>query len=393
MEDKRFTSAISKNPEWRQALKEVTAKVKKELGGASCDLAVFFVSESYDSFSAQTFLKQLSDLLPYRVLIGCNSSGVIGNVSEIEMEPAVTLLGMHLPDIKLYPFYISGDQSASVDGGNDLIQLLDIYPTDKPRFLCLADPGSTDIGKLLQGFNEGYKGLPVVGGLASGGVMGAPNWLALNGRVVHEGAVGVALVGSIEFEVIVSQGCRPIGKPYIVTRAENNVLFELAGRPALVVVRELLEGLSAKDRTLAEQSLCVGLVMNEKQTAFKRGDFLIRNIVGFDPDAGSLMIGALLKVGQTLQFQLRDAETSSEDLRVLLEKMPGEHNGHPQGGILVSCCGRGKSLYGQPNHDAAAIQAARGPLPLAGFFANGEIGPIGSKNYVHGFTSSLVILK
>jgi small ligand-binding sensory domain FIST len=316
---------------------------------------------------------------------------VISGRTEVEMEPAVSMLAMHLPGVRLFPFYVSGDDTASLKKGQDLLKTLDIYPNDRPKFLCLADPMTADVTRLLDAFNDGYRGLPVVGGLASGGVMGAANWLCLNGRVYRDGAVGVAMTGDIEFETVVSQGCRPIGKPFVMTRAEGNVLYELAGRPALAVIRELIEALSPKDRSLAEHSLSVGIAMDEKKMEFKRGDFLIRNIMGFDPDNGSLMIGAILKVGQTLQFQLRDAETSDEDLKHLLAN--GTHADAPRGGILVSCCGRGRNFYGHPDHDAAAIQGMRGPLPLTGFFANGEIGPIGAKNYVHGYTSSLVILR
>ncbi len=391
MEAKAFAGALSKSVSWREAVKETVMKIKKDLNGRSADLVLCFVSETYEGFDPQVFVKALSDQLPYRVLIGCNSSGVIAGDKEVEMEPAFSLIAMHLPGVKLYPFSLSPDQTAALAKPGALINFLDVYPTDHPKFLLLADPATADIMHLLQGFNDGYKGLPVVGGMASGGVMGATNWLCLNDRVVLEGAVGVAMTGDIEFEVIVSQGCRPVGKPYIITRAEDNVLYELAGHSALEVVRELLDDLSPRDRQLAEHSLSVGLVMNEQQTAFKRGDFLIRNIVGFDPESGALMIGAHLKVGQTMQFQVRDAQTSSEDLRGLLEKLHAG-NGHPKGGILVSCCGRGRGFYGKPDHDAAAIQAVRGPMPLAGFFANGEIGPIGQKNYVHGYTSSLVIL-
>ena len=269
---------------------------------------------------------------------------------------------------------------------------MDVYPTDKPRFICLADPITSDVNKFLHAVNDGYKGLPVVGGLASGGVMNMPNWLCLNNNVYTEGMIGVAMTGDIEFDIVVSQGCRPIGKPYVITRADNNVLFELAGRSSLQVVRELLQELPEEDRLLAEQSLSVGLVMNEQKTSFKRGDFLIRNIMGFDPETEALMIGANLKIGQTLQFQIRDADTSSEDLKIMLEKLK-DSNGSPKGGVLVSCCGRGQNFYGHPHHDARAIQNSQGPLPLTGFFANGEIGPIGQKNYVHGYTSSLVIFR
>jgi small ligand-binding sensory domain FIST len=391
MSEKIFSSALSTQKDWQKAVKELATKVSKDLDGKPCDLLVFFVSEAFDNFDAEAFTAELGAAIPSTDFIGCNSSGVIGNKSEVEMEPAISVLAMHLPDVKLASFYIPAEDASNFANGNELINFLDIFPTDKPHFICLADPMTTDIMKLLNAFNDGYKGLPIVGGLASGGVVGAPNWICLDKKVYKEGAVGVALTGNIEYEVIVSQGCRPIGQPLVVTKAEDNVLYELAGRPALQVVKELLEGLPSKDRTLAEQSLSVGLVMNEKQNAFKRGDFLIRNLMGFDPDSGALVIGAHLKIGQTMQFQLRDAATSSEDLQILLEKSHPLPSG-PKGGILVSCCGRGKNFYGAPHHDAIAIQTAKGPLPLTGFFANGEIGPVGSKNYVHGYTSSLIIL-
>ncbi len=399
MGQKIFLSGFAAGKDWRKETEALTAKIHQALGGKSCDLAIFFVSEAFGDFDADAFCRILSGGLRCGSMIGCNASGIIADDREIEMEPGVSVLAMHLPDVKLSPFTLSASEADALQTGPDLLNFLDLYPTDKPHFLCLADPSTCDITKVLNVFNEGYKGLPIIGGLASGGVLGVENWLALNGGLYREGLVGIAMTGKITFEIIVSQGCRPIGQPFVVTAAKNNVIHELAGRPALQVVQDLLQGLPAKDKALSEQALFVGLVMNEKQSTFKRGDFLIRNLVGFDPESGALAIGALPKVGQTIQFQLRDAKTSGEDLEALLGKLPtggGAHHGgqvSPQGGLLVSCCGRGKGLYGEPDHDARMIQSLKGPLPLAGFFANGEIGPVGNKNFVHGYTSSLVIFK
>ncbi len=393
MSQKIFLSGLAEGKDWKAEISKIASKVKAGLAGQSCDLFVFFVSEVHKDFDRQFFSSSLTHALSCRVSIGCNSCGVIGDEKEVEMEPAISYLAMHLPGIRLSPFTLSGEETQTITTGSELINFLDLYPPDKPRFICLADPATCDMTKLLTAFNEGYKGLPVIGGLASGGVIDKPSWLCLNGRVYSEGACGVALVGDIEFDIIVSQGCRPIGKPYVITKAEDSVLYELAGKPTLEVLREVLDALPAKDKKLAEHSLFVGLVMNEQRLDFKRGDFLIRNIVGFEPDTGALMVGALLKVGHTVQFQLRDAHTSSEDLEILLEKFQETRAAAPQGGILVSCCGRGKGLYGEADHDVQKIQSMRGPLPLTGFFANGEIGPIENKNYVHGYTSSLVILR
>ena len=388
---KIFTSAMSRNKNWREAIAETASHIKKDLDGKSCDVLIAFVSEKYEDFDPAGFSNVLSHFIPSGVMIGCNSGGIISDSREVEMEPALSVLAMHLPNVKVFPFQLSEGDIASLEKGSDLINRLDVYPPDKPRFIVFADPMTFDVVKYLQLSNEGYKGLPIVGGLASGAVMGMPNWVFLNGVTYYEGMVGMAMTGDIQFEIIVSQGCRPVGKPYVITKAESNVLYELAGRPALEVVQDLIQGLSPKDKKLAEFSLSVGLVMNEHQSVFKRGDFLIRNLVGFDPDANSLMVGSLLKVGQTLQFQVRDAEASAEDFDHFLQEMKKAPKPSPRGGMLVSCCGRGRNFYGKPDHDAKAIQSLQGPLPITGFFANGEIGPVGPKNFVHGYTSSLVI--
>jgi len=190
----------------------------------------------------------------------------------------------------------------------------------------------------------------------------------------------------------VAQGCRPIGDPLIVTKAEGNVLHELGGRNPLEVLRETLSKCTTADQTLARSSLFAGLVMDESRAVFRRGDFVIRNVLGYDDKSGSLVLGANLRRGQTLQFQLRDAHTSDQDFSALLGALP-ETDAAPRGALLFSCCGRGKGLYGESDHDATLVQSRLGPVPMAGFFANGEFGPVGGRNFVHGYTSSLALIK
>ncbi|MCG3177109.1 MAG: hypothetical protein MOGMAGMI_02076 [Candidatus Omnitrophica bacterium] len=392
MDRKAFASSLSTLPDWKSAVREACGNVLEKLGDAPCDLAVCFVSEPYPGLEGPELAAALQENLPYRVLIGCNSSGVVGAASEVEMRPAVTLLGMHLPGVRLYPFSFSQETGNSIISSAGLLSHLDLYPNEKPRFLLLADPMTCDIVELLGHFNNAYKGLPVVGGLASGAVMGAANKLFMNGQSFGEGAVGVAMTGDVDLEIVVSQGCRPIGRPLVITRAEHNVLYELSGRPAIEQVRTLIGSLRGRDRQLAENTLSVGLVMEEKHAAFGRGDFLIRNIMGFDPDSGALLVGATLHTGQTVQFQVRDAETSTEDLLEQLRREPA-YGDVPHGGLLVSCCGRGQNFFGVPDHDIGLIRSAKGTFPMAGFFANGEIGPVGGRNFVHGYTSSLVIFR
>ncbi len=387
---KRFVSSMSSEKDWRKALRAVADDVRAGLGGGPCDLALLFVSETYYGADPAALTAELSELLTPRALLGCNASGVIGGAVEVEMEPAISLMGMRLPDVRVAPFHLTPAGLASMRTGASLVESLDLYPTEKPKFLCLGEPMSCDIEALLGLFNEGYPGCPVVGGLASAPVVGRQSWLALGTDILTSGAACAALSGDIELEVVVAQGCRPIGTPFTITKAEDNVVYELAGRPALEVVREVIAQSPPGDRVLARHSLFAGLVIDENHPGSGPGGFLIRNLLGFDAEKGALMVGSNLRVGQTLQFQLRDARTSAEDLAAHLggKKAPGE-----AGALLVSCCGRGRGLYGRPNHDSELVQDRRGPLPLAGFFANGEIGPVSGRNFVHGYTSSFVVLR
>lgn len=393
MSSKIFSSALSKNTRWQDAVQEAVKKIRKDMGDVVPDLAIVFVSQTYTDFDSAEFTSFLEHQLPAKHTIGCNASGVVGGREEVEMEPAVSVMAMSLPGVKIEPFVLTPDQVHGFESGAQLIAAIDVYPTATPNFICLADPASTDVTRFLTIVNDAYKGMPVIGGLASGLVLGIENWLCLDGQVFSEGLVGVALTGDIRFETLVSQGCRPIGKPFVITNAEGVTLNELAGKPALQAVQETFDSLTAKDKKLAEQSILVGIVMNERQSTFKRGDFLIRNLMGYDTSTGALKIGASLRVGQTLQFQVRDAETSEEDLKHLLEKISAPlKSDKTRGALLVSCCGRGKGLYGKADHDVSMIQDSIGPIAITGFFANGEIGPIQQRNFIHGFTSSLVIV-
>lgn len=387
---KAFRTALSTLGDWRLAVQDAAKKVSEGLDG-SCDLAVLFITELYPGLDAALLPALIGEMLPYKTLIGCNSSGVIGAGREVEMEPAVTLMGMRLPDVRLTPFYLAPNELAQLSDGDGLMRRLDIYPTERPKFLSFADPMSCDVEKWVRLFNEGYPGAPVIGGLASGLAIGRPSWLLLGGETYTEGAVGVALAGDVDFEIVVAQGCRPIGTPLIVTKAEGHILYELGGKPPLEVLREVIRGLPAPDQELARQSLFVGVAMSEYKEQFHRGDFLIRNLMGYDAETGALMIGTTLHPGQTLQFQLRDAKTSDEDLRALLQRI-GHGDPSASGALLVSCAGRGRGLYGEADHDTKVIQSVAGPLPIAGFFANGEIGPVGRLNYIHGYTSSLAVI-
>jgi small ligand-binding sensory domain FIST len=235
----------------------------------------------------------------------------------------------------------------------------------------------------------------MIGGLVSGGSETGERFLIVDREVRHEGVVGVAMTGNVVMHTVVSQGCRPIGRPFVVTEAEDNVVWRLGGKQALVILHEVLSTLSSDDRDLAQRSsIFAGLAMTEARHAFASGDFLIRNIVGIDPDKGAIAIAEQVHMGQTLQFQLRDPTTSRQELRKLLCQVDDANAVVPPAGcLLFNCTGRGRSLYGIPHQDVKTIQAISGKLPIGGFFCSGEIGPVGGTNFVHGYTASLGLFR
>ena len=389
---KRFADGFSTDANWRKAVAEAARAARAKLGPSPCDLALVFVSQTWNDFDPAELSQILAKELAPLHSLGCNASGAIAGRREVEMKPGVAVLAMRLPGVRVHSFSLAPSELKRLEGGSALVSLLDLYPTDKPKFLVFGDPTTCDPDQLTTLFNEGYPGAPLVGGLSSGPQLKRTSWMLLNGEIIENGVAGVALTGDVTFDIVVAQGCRPIGEPLIVTKAEGNVLQELGGRPPLDVLRETLAKCPAEDQRLARHSLFAGLVMKEGHSGYKRGDFVIRNLMGFDQDTGALVLGANLRRGQTLQFQLRDAQTSDTDFQHLLGVMP-EGGAAPRGALLVSCCGRGQGLYGEPDHDAALVQSMRGPLPLAGFFANGEFGPVDGRNYIHGYTSSLVVIR
>ncbi len=388
-----FSCGSSENPDPEKAIQETAQKICEGLGGARCDLAFLFISEGFQESGTASWVRAFRDAVSPVQLVGCNSSGVISGGREIELTPAVSAVGMHLDGVRIQPFVLTPKEIHTFGETRGLVEELDLYPNEQPHFIAFGDPVSCDVRRLLSSFNAGYPGSPLTGGMASAVTLQAPSSLWVGSETVSSGLVGLALSGNIECLTLVSQGCRPVGTPLAITHAEDNVLFQIAGRPALEVLRETYQSLPPEDQEIAKTSLFVGLAMDESAERFVRGDFLIRNIMGADNEKGSLAIGEMLEPGQTIQFQLRDQRASSEDLEAMLKRLPRLDTARAEGGLLVSCLGRGRGLFGEPDHDAGMIQALRGPLPLAGFFANGEFGPVRNKNFIHGYTSSLTLFR
>ena len=295
-----------------------------------------------------------------------------------------------LPEAELIPWKVDFERTPDGVVCNGLPSDFGERLSDTRAVFALAEPFASHVPALIGLLDGELPGVPVVGGMASGGGPGQ-NKLFFGGDMVGEGAIGVVLRGGPPIRTIVSQGCKPIGAPFIVTKSDQNIVYSLGGVPPLKKLEELFATLSTRDQELAELGLFLGIAMNEYQERFERGDFLIANVLGADQRTGAVALGNPVRTGQTVQFHLRDAAAADEDLVQLLERDKFQHAHRPAAGLLFSCNGRGTRMFAEPNHDAAAIQRLLGPLPLAGLFAQGELGPVGGHNYIHGFTASLAL--
>jgi small ligand-binding sensory domain FIST len=360
---------------------------------AAPDLVFVFFSPHHVA-AAEAVCSAIRDGLSPKCLVGCVAESVIGNDREIEDEPAISLWAAWWgKNVSVDPFHLTLERTAdgpSIMGWPD--SLVDAEARTSALIL-LGDPFSVPTDLLLQRINEDYPGLRVIGGMASG-VRGPGQCRLLLDDGVHEaGAAGVLLQGPIGLRPVVSQGCRPIGRPFVVTKGEENVILQLGGRPPLAVLQELWQSLDDRDKKLFQQGLHVGRVINEYQSDFQRGDFLIRNVLGLDRTTGALAITDRVRVGQTLQFQVRDAATADEDLHALLQLDLSAHVKPPASALLFSCNGRGSRLFGVADHDAGVLRSEAGDIPVAGFFAQGELGPVGGQNFIHGFTASVALFE
>lgn len=386
----QFAASLSTAREPTQAINEVCAEVMKTLGGPP-EIAVVFYSPEHIPASEMIAVTLQARLQPAG-MIGCLGESIIGNAREVEGEPALALwAGNFGGRLQIEPFRLN---PTNTPDGPSLLGwpdgLLDADPA-QTLMLLLGDPYTFPTSEFfLPRMNEDYRGVPVVGGMASNPGPPVHPTLLLNGEVIREGAVGLLLSGPRCWRTLVSQGARPIGRPMVVTRGHENILFELGGRPVGRYLQELYEELPDDDKRLFEQGLLIGIAMSEYRDQFGRGDYLIRNLSGIDRQTGALVITDRIRTGQTVQFQVRDAATADEELRGRLDGMK-QTGPKPAAGLLFSCNGRGSRMFTTPNHDAEAVQESIGPIPLAGFFAAGELGPVGDKNFIHGFTASLVI--
>lgn len=387
-----FSSVSATGNDMDEVLEDLCLRAVEALPGEGPpDLAFLFVTPDYGAAVSEAGAA-VRDAVEARHLMGCTGGGVIGAEAEREGGHSAALLLARLPGSKIRPFHVTQQDLAAMGSLEDLEGLIGVPADEDPTFLLLPEPFSLDADGLLGALNHVYAGRPVLGGLASGGARPGLHVLFLDGERYPEGAVGLALTGGeVRVTPLVSQGCRPVGRRFAVTKGEGNRIHTLAGKTAEEALRETVASLSEEDQSLARTSLHLGRVAHEASADFHRGDFLIRNLVALVPEDGSLLVGDHVRVGQTVQFQLRDAATAAEDLGEMLDVAIAD--GEPAAALLFSCGGRGSHLFGRPDHDLGMIRRRLGEFPLAGFFCNGEIGPVGRDNFLHGFTTSLALFR
>jgi small ligand-binding sensory domain FIST len=340
--------------------------------------------------------KQVLDILRVHaripLLAGCSSQGLIVEEHELEKNAGLTLGLYTLPGAELKAFHFTQTEVEEANGPGYWHMETGVEPAETNGWLTFVDPFHLDTETWLRTWNEAYAPLPVLGGLASGDANDQRTQVYLNGDVFEEGGVAISVGGDVRLAGVISQGCTPIGETWTLTKVEQYVIHEIGNRPAYEVLAETVGALTPEEQRKARGNLFIGLVVNEYLDDFHRGDFLIRNLIGADPRTGSIAVSALPRTGQTVQFQRRDADAANEDMNELLGRAKRQlAHTTVYGGCLCSCNGRGRGLFGEPDHDARMVQQRLGPLGLAGFFCNGEIGPIGEKNFLHGFTASLAL--
>lgn len=388
-----FAAALSEHPDARVAVAETAGAVLDRLG-TGVDVVWAFLTAAHAPVAAEVAEVVHRTLAP-RALVATTAVAVVGGARGVENGPGLSLFAGRLatPARPVRLRAARRDDGLAVHGMAELVA----DAPDGATVLVATDPFTFPVDAFLTELGRHRPDLAVVGGLASGADRAGGNRLVLDRRVHTDGAVGLVLDRDAAPRPVVSQGCRPIGRPWTVTRADRQLLLELGGRPALERLLSTVEELDEMDRALVAGGLHCGIVVDERRLEFQRGDFLIRGVLGADSAQGAVAVGDVVPVGATVQFQVRDARTAAEDLVTLLQGHAAAARalgaGEPAGALVFTCNGRGSFMFGDPHHDAAIVAETLGDVPAAGMFCAGELGPIGPRNALHGFTASVAVFR
>ncbi|HVE98668.1 MAG TPA: FIST N-terminal domain-containing protein [Mycobacteriales bacterium] len=381
-----FGDGLSADPDLITAAEQATRAALEPLGAQRPDLVCAFINAS-DPTAVEVAAARIVELSGAEHVIGCSVAGVIGAGLAIENGAAVSVWAAVMPDVGIRTFHL---EVLRTDDSLAVVGMPERHDDDRVCLL-LSDPFSFPADGFVERANRSMPGLPMAGGVAAGPRGAGSTRLLLDDRTVDRGAVGVMLSGPVHIGTIVSQGCRPIGPSMVVTAADGNAILGLAGAPALSKLEQIIAELPAEEQALASQGLHLGIVMNEYADDHQRGDFLIRGVLGGDRTRDAVLVGDVVEVGRMVRFQVRDADAASDELNALLEAAGAQADmKHVEGALLFSCTGRGAMLFPSAEHDVDTLRRHFAKVPVAGFFANGEIGPVGGQNHLHGYTASIV---
>ena len=381
----RFACALSEHIETGQAVVQALEQLHAGLAGSTPDFVLVFATPHHgERFDA--IARSLGDAFPGSAVAGAGAHGALAAGSEVEAQPAIALFAGALPATRAAVWHFSGEQLAH-EPAHVAGQLAS---NDAAATLLLADPFSPGLEGLLVELDRAAPGVPTLGGVASGADAPGASALFAGDARHRDGVVAVTLSGALDVESVVAQGCRPIGTPMFVTSARGNTIHGLDGRSPMEALQELFEAADARERALLQSSLFLGVQMQGGRSEYEQGDFLVRNLIGADEESGALSVAAAVETNQVVQFHLRDAHTADEDLEHALRERTKLRE-RARGALLFSCVGRGQGLYGTSNHDSEAVLGHFGAIPLAGFFGNGEVGPVQGRTFLHAYTSALAL--
>jgi small ligand-binding sensory domain FIST len=391
----RFSGALSTDADSSRAIAAAIGELDAGLEGATPDLVLAFATHHHGP-ALEGLGPAIARATGATVVAGCTAESVIGGSREIEGRPGISLWAAVLPGTEVRTLEVTAH--AGEDGQPVFSRLPAFGESERACMLLLADPYSFPVDAFLGRLNEALPGVPAMGGMASG-AMGPGQTLFFTADGVRDaGCTIVTLEGAIELCAVVSQGCRPVGKPWVITECERNLIKKLGGKPALEVLMETLNELARCEGRSRQSMPFLGLAIDPTRTQFQRGDFLVRGIMALDQRNRAVAVADFVRRGQTVQLLVRDATSAGEDLETLLASHCGGTlagaDPHGAGALLFSCNGRGSRMFGKPDHDARCVQnGLKAEVPLAGFFAAGEIGPVGGRNFLHGFTASVAVFR
>jgi len=388
-------AALALGEDWDAVTQALLADIRRQGDPQPSSIALVFVTPNFKN-RFEEIIERIRFEAKAVHLVGCTAAGLIGNSREVEGSSGISLLLLRLPKTELTPYHFSAGELESENPPGYWLAKTGVRAEAANGWLLFGDPLHTPCDRLIAELNQNYPGKPLIGGLAGAGT--GPGGqeqevaLFLDNQIFTSGAVGIAIGRGTRVDAIIAQGCTPIGQPHTITKVDQNLIFEIGSQPAYDVLVDTVKKLDSDTQFRARGNLFIGLVTNEYLDEYKRGDFLVRNILGANPEQGVLAVGALPKPGQTLQFQLRDKVAAHDELVGLLDATRRKL-GHslPAAALICSCNGRGVNLFQTPNHDAEQVSKTFDAIQVGGFFCNGEIGPVGDKNFLHGYTAAIAL--